>query len=239
MKEITAPELLLAVRKIEARGAVDTAHRTLQSCGQVWRFAVTEGLVERDITTDLRGALKSVKKQHYPTITDQKEVGNLLRAIEGYSGNEIVRLALRLAPLVFLRPSELRCGEWREIDLDKRVWDIPARRMKCRVRHLVPLCRQALGILKELQAITGQGQYLFPGMRTKTEPISEMTLVNALRRLGYGSGEFCAHSFRSMASTLLHENGFSSDWIEVQLAHKDHSIRGHITTPNIGLSGSR
>ena len=223
IKEITAPELLAVVRKIEARGAVDSAHRTLQSCGQVWRFAVAEGIVERDITADLRGALKTVKKKNYPTITDPKEIGILLRAIDGYPGNEIVRLALRLAPLVFLRPGELRCAEWKEIDLEAAIWKLPAERMKIRKPHQVPLCRQALGILHELHAITGQGRYLFPGMRTQTDPISDMTLVNALRRLGYGSDDFCAHSFRSMASTLLHENGFNSDWIEVQLSHKDRN----------------
>jgi len=221
IKEITVPELLAVVRKIEARGAVDSAHRTLQSCGQVWRFAVAEGVAERDITADLRGALKTVKKKNYPTITDPKEIGNLLRAIEGYPGNEVVRLALRLAPLVFLRPGELRCAEWREIDFESAMWKLPAERMKSRKRHQVPLCRQALGILRELRAVTGQGRYLFPGMRTQTDPISDMTLVNALRRLGYGPEDFCAHSFRSMASTVLHENGFNSDWIEVQLAHQD------------------
>lgn len=216
---ITPPELLTCLRRIESRGALDTAHRAHQNCGQVFRYAVATGRAERDPSADLRGALPPAKHKHYASITDPKKIGALLRAIREYQGSFITRCALRLAPLVFVRPFELRAAQWQEFDLDKGEWRIPAERMKARVVHLVPLSTQAIAILKELQPLTGKGKYLFPSVRTRLKPISDNTLNGALRRLGYTTDEITAHGFRSTASTLLNEQGWNRDAIERQLAH--------------------
>ncbi|MGH6885504.1 MAG: tyrosine-type recombinase/integrase, partial [Geminicoccales bacterium] len=207
------------LRRIEARGAIDTAHRVLQNCGQVFRFAVATGRAVRDPAADLRGALVTVRGSHFASITEPKAIGALLRAIGGYQGTHIVRCALRLAPLTFVRPGELRAAEWPEFDLDAAEWRIPAERMKMRAIHLVPLSAQAVGILRELRPLTGTGRYVFPGERTPTRPMSENTVNAALRRLGYSKDEMTGHGFRSMASTLLNEQGWHRDAIERQLAH--------------------
>jgi integrase len=219
IKDIKAAELLAVIRRIEARGAKDTARRMMQSTGQVFRYAVACGLAERDISADLRGALQPRNVKHHASVTDPKEVARLLRFIENYTGSFVVRCALRLAPLVFLRPGELRKGEWSEIDLDKAEWRIPAERMKMKEQHLVPLSTQALAILRELHPLTGSGKYIFPGRGSAAIPMSENTLNAALRYLGFDKTEMTSHGFRSMASTLLNELGWPHDAIERQLAH--------------------
>ncbi|MEA4858318.1 MAG: integrase arm-type DNA-binding domain-containing protein [Solidesulfovibrio sp.] len=219
IKDIKAAELLAVIRRIEARGAKDTARRMMQSTGQVFRYAVACGLAERDISVDLRGALQPRNVKHHASVTDPKEVARLLRFIENYTGSFVVRCALRLAPLVFLRPGELRKGEWSEIDFDKAEWRIPAERMKMNEQHLVPLSTQSLAILRELHPLTGAGKYIFPGRGSAAIPMSENTLNAALRYLGFEKREMTSHGFRSMASTLLNELGWLHDAIERQLAH--------------------
>lgn len=219
--EVTPPELLGVLRRIESRGAIETAHRAHQDCGQIFRYAVATGRAERDSSADLRGALPPKKPRHHASITDPKAVGELLRAISGYGGSFIAKCALRLAPLVFVRPGELRQAEWQEFDLDGSEWRIPAERMKMRAPHIVPLSTQAVGVLRELHALTGTGRYVFPGARSNGRPMSENTVNAALRRLNYGSDEMTGHGFRSMASTLLNEAGWNRDAIERQLAHSE------------------
>jgi integrase len=221
--EITPPELLAALRRIEARGILETAHRTQQTCGQVFRYAIATGRADRDPSSDLRGALTPVKHGHMATITKPKEIGELLRAIDGYQGTPVAQCALRLAPLVFVRPGELRHAEWQEIDLDKAEWRIPAQKMKMKDSHFVPLSKQAIAILIEIQPITGQGRYVFPSIRTTSRPMSENTILAALRRMGYAKEEMSGHGFRAMASTILHEQGWASDIIERQLAHTERN----------------
>ncbi len=226
--QITALELLIVLRRVEARGAHETTHRLKQYCGQVFRYAIATGRAERDPAADLRGALAPVVVKHHPSITDVKQVGQLLRDIAAYEGSFVTRCALRLAPLVFVRPGELRRAGWSEFDFDKREWRIPAARMKMRAPHIVPLSKQAVGILTELQALTGSGHYLFPGLRSVERPISENTLNAALRRLGYDKDTMTGHGFRSMASTILNEQGkWNPDAIERQLAHGERDkVRG-------------
>ncbi len=219
--EITAPEILAALRRVEARGAIETAHRTHQICSQVFRYAIASGRAERDPSADLRGALAPVKKKHHASITDPVEVGKLLRNIHAYKGFEITKCALRLAPLVFVRPGELRKAEWAEFNLDAAEWRIPAEKMKMRTVHIVPLSTQAIEILRELQPLTGHGKYVFTGLRSSHRPMSETTVLGALRRLGYTTDEMTGHGFRSMASTLLNEQGWNRDAIERQLAHAE------------------
>jgi len=223
IREITAPELLAVIRRIESRGAVETARRDMQKCGQVFRYAVATGRAERDVAADLRGAIAPPKKRHFASIHEPKEVGELLRALDGYSGSFVTRSALKLAPLTFVRPGELRHAEWTEIDLEAGEWRIPAARMKMREKHIVPLSRQAVEVLRELQPLTGTGKYVFPGERSYARPMSENTVLAALRRLGYVKGEMTGHGFRSMASTILHEQGWASDVVERQLAHGDRN----------------
>ena len=225
--QIDPPELLKVIRRIESRGALETAHRAIRNCGQVFRYAVATGRAERDPTTDLNGALPPARSRHYPTITDPEAIGDLLRAIGGYQGSPITRAALRLAPLVFVRPGELRHAEWPDINLKSAEWRIPPEKMKHRRIHLVPLSRQAITILKELQPLTGHGQYLFPGRRSPRRPMSENTINAALRNLGYDKNQMTGHGFRSMASTLLNEQGcWHPDAIERQLAHVEgNSVR--------------
>lgn len=221
--EITAPELLTCLRRVENRGAIETAHRVLQNCGQIFRYAVATGRATRDPCGDLRGALPPVKQRHHPSITDPKEIGKLLRAISDYQGSFITKCALILAPLVFVRPGELRKAEWSEFNLDAAEWRIPAEKMKMREVHIVPLSSQAVTTLRELQKLTGAGRYVFPGARTNGRPMSENTVNAALRRLDYRSDELTGHGFRSMASTLLNEQGWHRDAIERQLAHGERN----------------
>jgi integrase len=214
------------LRRIEARGAIDTAHRALQNCGQIFRYAIATSRAERNIADDLRGALPPVKQTNFASIKEPKAIGALLRDIDAYSGNLIVRAALRMAPYVFVRPVELRSAEWAEFNFEGAEWRIPAEKMKMRQVHIVPLARQVLAILEDLRQYTGNGRFLFPSMRANSAPISDMTLLAGLRRLGYTKEQMMVHGFRSMASTRLNEAGFNRDWIERQLAHgEQNSIR--------------
>lgn len=215
-------DLLAAVKKIEKDGRLETANRTLAFAGRVFRYAVTTARAERNIAADLQGALIAPKSRHYPAIVDPRGVGELLRAIDGFKGQPTTVLALRLLPHVFVRPGELRHAEWSEMDLDVADWRIPAKRMKMRKEHAVPLSRQAVAILKEARDVTGHAKLVFPGQRAPSRPISENTLNATLRRLGYGAGEMTSHGFRSTASTLLNESGkWNPDAIERALAHAD------------------
>ena len=223
---IKAPELLSILRRVESRGALETAHRLLNYCGSIFRYAIATGRAERDVAADLRGALPPSIPQHHASITEPQGVAGLLRAIDGYRGSDVTRAALRLAPLVFVRPGELRKAEWTEIDLEASEWRIPAERMKMRSKHIVPLSRQAVAILKDLKPLTGKGRFVFPGERSRARPMSENTVNGGLRRLGYTGSEMTGHGFRSMASTLLNEQGWDRDAIERQLAHSErNSIR--------------
>ena len=229
--DIKAPELLAVLRRIESRGAQETAHRAMQNCGQVFRYAVATGRAERDPTGDLRGALPPPKEKHHASIIEPKRIGELLRAIDDYEGYFVTKSALRLAPLVFVRPGELRRAQWPEIDLDKGEWRIPAERMKMREQHIVPLSRQAVAILRELEPLTNRAipakpdlpRYVFPSARTRERPMSENAVLAALRRMGYTKDEMTGHGFRSMASTLLHEQGWNHQVIERQLAHAERN----------------
>jgi integrase len=223
IKEVTVPELLSVLRRIEARGFIETAHRTLQHCGCVFRYAIATGRAERDPTRDLAGALAPAVKGHYASISDPMAVGQLLRAIDEYPGEFITACALRLSPLLFVRPGELRKAEWSEIEFAKAEWRVPAARMKMRAIHIVPLSRQAISIFEELKPLTGKRVLVFPGAANHTRPMSENTINLALRRLGYSNEEMTAHGFRSMASTLLNEQGWNPDAIERQLAHVERN----------------
>lgn len=229
--EIKAPDLLAVLRRIESRGALETAHRAMQNCGQVFRYAVATGRAERDPTGDLRGALPAPREKHHASIIDPKRIGELLRAIDAYEGFFATKCALRLAPLVFVRPGELRKAQWPEIDLEKAEWRIPAARMKMREQHIVPLSLQAVAVLRELEPLTNRvlptrpdaPRYVFPGGRSRERPMSENAVLAALRRMGYTKDEMTGHGFRSMASTLLHEQGWNHQAIERQLAHAERN----------------
>lgn len=221
---ITAPELLQVLRQVEAGGRYETAVRLRSTFGTIFRYAIATGRAERDVAFDLRGALITPRTTHRAAIIEPKAVGALLRAIEGYDGQPVVRHALRLIPHVFTRPGELRLAEWREFDVEKKVWTIPAEKTKMRRPHRVPLSRQALSILEELQTISGGGVPLFPSLRSVSRPISDNTLNAALRRLGYDKTQMTAHGFRAMASTLLNESRkWHPDAIERQLAHVENN----------------
>jgi integrase len=222
--EIEAPELLAVLRRIENRGALETSHRIHQICGQIFRYAVATGRAQRDPSAALKGALPPTRQKHHASITDPKKIGELLRAVEGYEGTLTTRCALQLAPLTFVRPGELRHAEWAEIDLDKAEWRIPAEKMKMRTVHIVPLSTQALKVLNEVKPLTGRGKYVFPGIRSNQRPMSENTVNAALRRLGYTKEEMTGHGFRSMASTILNEQGWHRDAIERQLAHAERNF---------------
>jgi integrase len=221
--EISASELLAMLRRVEVRGKLETAQRVKQRCGQIFRYAVATARAERDSTADLRGALATPKRQHRAAITDPQRVGELLRAIDGYSGSFLTLCALRLSPLVFARPGEIRKAEWSEIDVERAEWRIPAAKMKMREAHVVPLASQAMAILTELRPLTGARRYLFPGVTDSKACMSENTVNSALRRLGYQKGEMTAHGFRAMASTRLNEMGYPPDVIERQLAHAERN----------------
>lgn len=218
--EITPRELLGALRKIEATGKLETANRAKIKAGQVFRYAMLEGKAEIDPTASLRGALKSTKARHHAAVTDPAKIGQLMRAIEGFNGQPVTHAALKLAPLVFVRPGELRAAEWEEIDLHAAMWRIRPERMKMKAAHLVPLSSQAVAILRDLHALTGSGPHVFPGLRPN-RPMSENTINAALRALGYSGDEMTGHGFRSMAATRLNEMGWNADAIERQLAHAE------------------
>jgi integrase len=228
--KLEPPEILEALERIERRGKIETAHRAKQRVSQVMRYAVAKGLAKSDPARDLRGALKPLEVTHHASVKDPDKIGALLRAIDGYEGQPTTHAALKLAPLLFVRPGELRAAEWSEFDLDAKEpeWRIPGPRMKMGLEHIVPLSKQAVAILRELHPLTGpnadfpqasRGKYVFPSVRSAARPLSDNTLNAALRRLGYTSEEMTAHGFRSMASTQLNEQGFNSDHIERQLAH--------------------
>lgn len=230
VKEIT-PAILLnkLLRPIEDRGLFETAHSVKMLCGQIFRYGVATGQAERDPSQDLRGALRPVKPTRRATILDPARIGELLNAIEVYRGFVVVRYALKLAPLFFVRPGELRQAEWSEISWDEALWRIPAEKMKkvkVRIPHLVPLSTQALELLRELQTVTGDDRWIFPSRRANGRPMSDAALTVALRTMGYGKEDICPHGFRSMASTILNGQGWNRDWIERQLAHSEsNSVR--------------
>jgi len=224
------------VRKLEARGAVDTAHRVKQLCGQVFRFAVVSGLAERDVTADLSEALASKTSKHFAAITEPKRVGDLIRSIRAYSGHPCTVAALKLSPLVFVRPGELRTAEWAEIDLDAAEWRIAGAKMKMKIDHIVPLATQAVEILRNLHPVTGHGRYVFPSIRTGERPMSENTINAALRGMGYSAEVHTAHGFRATARTIMDEVlGERVDFIEHQLAHmvKDANGRAYNRTAHL------
>ncbi|QEE24708.1 DUF4102 domain-containing protein [Rhodanobacter glycinis] len=234
--ELSAPEFLRVARRIEERGAIESAHRVLQTCGQIMRYAIATVRAERNPVADLKGALASPPERHHAAITDPTELGGLLRAIEGYSGDPTTRAALKLSALLFVRPGELRHAEWAEIDLDAGEWNIPAGKMKMRQPHLVPLCEQAVTILRELHLLTGRGQYVFPGGRSPRRPMSNNAINAALRRMGYGTDAMTAHGFRATARTILDEVlSYRADYIEHQLAHavKDPNGRAYNRTAHL------
>jgi len=223
--ELAAPDLLAVIHRIEGRGAVEIARRVHNICGRIFRYAVGKGLATRDPSRDieLKDILPPEDVKHHASVTEPKAAGELLRAIDGFIGSFTTRCALRLAPLVFVRPGELRHAEWSEFDFDKSEWRIPAGKMKMKEQHIVPLSSQAVSILHEIQALTDAGRYVFPGERTSKHPMSENTVNAALRRMGYTKDEMTGHGFRSMASTLLHELGLPHAVIEAQLAHGERN----------------
>lgn len=223
IKEIAALDVLAVLRPIEADGKRETAHRVKQRIGQIFRYAVATGRAERDPTTDLRGALAPIVTQSRAAVTHPDQVAVLMRDLHSYVGQPTTAAALRLAPLVFVRPGNLRAMEWSELDLDEGIWRIPAIKMKMRESHVVPLAKQAVVILKDLQLLSGRGKYCFPSLRAGDRPMSNNTINAALRRLGYDSETMCGHGFRAMASTCLNEMGWPSDVIERQLAHAERN----------------
>ena len=223
ISSVKASELLTAIRKIEARGNAETAHRVLQICGQIFRYAIATDRAQADLSLVLKGALSPVKVKHHASITDPNLIGAFLRDIYSYQGAYLTQQALKLAPLVFVRPGELRHAEWSEIDFDKAEWRIAGPKMKMKVTHIVPLSNQALQIFKEIHEHTGHLQYVFTSVTSTKRPMSENTVNMALRRLDYEKSDMTGHGFRSMASTILHEQGWLHDAIERQLAHADRN----------------
>lgn len=227
MDAITIAQLRSIILKIQQAGCIETAHRVRALAERIFQFAIATGRAERNIAADLRGTLQVVETTHFAALTDPKDVGRLLRSIDCYEGQPAVQYALRLAPHVFVRPGELRAAAWEEMDLPKSVWVIPANRMKMNRPHTVPLSMQAVRILKNLRSEVPGSELLFPGLRSKKRPISDNSLNAALRRMDYSKTQMTAHGFRTMASTNLHELGFNSADIELQLAHLDQNrVRG-------------
>jgi integrase len=232
--DITAPQLLDTVRRIEQRGAVETSHRALQNCGQVFRYAIATGRAIRDPSGDLRGALPPVKGTHFAAVTDPTKVAEILRMFDGYEGTLTVRCALRLAPLVFVRPGELRQALWEDIDINAKEWRYTV--TKTSTEHIVPLSRQAVDILQEVQPLSGRSRYVFPSARSAARPMSDNAILAAMRRMGIGKEEMSGHGFRAMARTILDEVlGFRPDFIEHQLAHavRDPNGRAYNRTAHL------
>jgi integrase len=225
--KIVAFDLLKALRVPEERGLLDTTHRTKADCSRVFCYGAATGRGCRDITVDLKGALAPVKKKKFAGITDPNKLGGLLRAIDGYDGQPTTQIALKLAPYLFLRPTELRAAPWSEIDFERAEWRIPAERMKMDRMHVIPLSHQVVTLLRQLQKFTGDDKLMFPTLKDPTRPMSENTINSALRRMGYTTEEQTGHGFRTTASTFLNENEEHPDWIELQLAHKEkNNTRG-------------
>jgi integrase len=236
ISQITSVELLMVLRKVEGRGAVDMAHRAKQTAGQVFRYAVATGRAERDPSGDLRGALKTKTKKHYASITDPVQVGKLLVSIDAFEGTATVKTALQLSALLFQRPGEIRYMEWNEINWEEERWEIPAEKMKMKQPHIVPLSNQALQHLKALHPLTGRGRYVFPSARGGSRCLSENGVRTALRTLGYDNDTMTPHGFRAMARTILDEVlDYRVDWIEHQLAHavKDANGRAYNRTAHL------
>lgn len=237
LDQITPPQLLAVFRRVESRGAAESAHRLKQTTGQIFRYAVATGRAQRDITPDLKGALVTPKKQHFPAITDPAKVGRMLNMLDSYEGTATVRAALKLAPLVFVRPKELRQAEWQEISLDKAEWRIPGSKMKMGEDHIVPLSKQAIEILEEQKLLTGHWSgYVFPSARSPRRPMSDNAILSAFRNMGISKEEMTGHGFRAMARTLLDEVlGERVELIEHQLAHavKDSLGRAYNRTTHI------
>ena len=232
--DVSAPELLAALRKLENKGTIETAHRARVLASQVFRYAIATGRAQRDPAADLRGALMQPESGHFASLTEPAEVAPLLRAIHDYEGTPVVAAALKLAPLVFVRPGELRRARWADIDLESAEWRFVA--SKTRQPHIVPLASQAVEILRALQPLTGRGEYAFPGMRGKGRPMSEAAVNAALRRMGFDGDTITGHGFRAMARTILDEVlGFRPDYIEHQLAHavRDPSGRAYNRTSHL------
>jgi integrase len=232
--DVLAPEILTVLRRIEARGAPETAHRALSNCGQVFRYAVATGRATRDPSSDLRGALTRVKKSHFAATTEPDDVAKILRAMDGYKGTLTVRCALRLAPLVFVRPGELRQAEWADFDLAGEEWRYTV--TKTKTPHIVPLSRQAVDILRELHPLTGRGRFVFPNARGATRPMSDNAILAALRSLDISKEEMSGHGFRAVARTILDEVlGVRPDYIEHQLAHavRDPNGRAYNRTAHL------
>lgn len=232
--EIDAPAILRVARRIEARGAVDSAHRCIQVCGQVFRYAVATGRALTDPTRDLKGALPPKSSKHFAATTEPKKLGPILRAMFSYQGSHVVRCALRLAPMLFVRPGELRRAKWSEIDLVAAEWRF--RVSKTETEHIVPLAKQALEVLRELQPATGDGTYVFPGMRSRLRPMSDNAVLVAMRSLGIGKSEMTGHGFRAAARTILDEVlGIRPELIEHQLAHavRDPNGRAYNRTAHL------
>lgn len=219
--KIEAADILSFIKPIEKQDRLNLAHLLIQICGRVFRYAIATSRAKHDVTADLRGAIRTKRPKHHPAILDKNKIGKLLVELDEHPGYYPVTCALRLMPHVFVREKELIWAEWSEVDLERAEWRIPAERMKKREMHIVPLSRQAVEILRELHQFSGNGRYLFPSVRLKDKAIQKATMLAALRRKGYEKDEMCVHGFRSMASTLLNEMGFNSDWIERQLSH-DH-----------------
>jgi integrase len=217
--EIEAPELVAMANAIQERGALDIAKRALETVGQVFRYSIAHGYSKRNPSSEIRPSdiLKSIRKVNYARV-DAKELAELLRSIEVYQGTHVTRLAMKILAMTFVRTSELIQAKWAEFDLDAARWDIPAERMKMRTPHIVPLATQALEALTILHSLTGHSEWLFPGDRNIKKPMSNNTILGALKRMGY-KGRMTGHGFRGLASTILHEQGYSHDHIELQLAH--------------------
>ena len=223
LNDITAARLYEVLKKIEGRGIRETAHRVRSLTSRIYRFAVATGRANRDITADLRGALAPIVVKNRAAIIEPKEIGKLLRSLDAYDGQPATGFALKISPYVFVRPGELRGAQWSEIDWEAREWRIPAERMKMRERHIVPLSRQVITLLKGLQPLTEYTGLLFPSLRSTDRPMSNNTINAALRRLGYTSEEMTGHGFRALASTRLNEQGWHPDLIELQLAHAERN----------------
>jgi integrase len=236
IKAITRAEILSALNRVVDRGAIESARRAGFNLAQIFRFAIDNELADRNPAANLGSTLPSVETKHRAAITDVKEIGGLLRAMESYQGSLVTQCALRLAPLVFVRPVELRSAEWAEIDFDKALWTIPAEKMKMRESHIVPLSKQALAILKELHPVTGKGRYVFPSAHSPKRAMSNNAVLSALRRMGYTKDEMSGHGFRAMARTVLDETlHFRPDYIEHQLAHavRDPNGRAYNRTSHL------
>lgn len=237
--EIKPPELLKVLRRIEERGTLETATRMRSTCGQIFRYAIATGRAERDVAADLKGALKAPRKNHLAAITDPKEVAELLHAIDNLDASHNIRCAMRLAPLVFVRPGELRRAEWSEIDFDSKQWNIPAEKMKMGQPHIVPLSDQAMEILREIHPLTCKSKYVFPSARSTTRPMSDAAMSAAMARMGY-KDRMTPHGFRAMARTLLDEVLQQRvDYIEHQLAHAVKDPNGRAYNRTSHLEGRR